>query len=172
MQCSCWFLKTSGHFPIFIHLLCQIFYFPTYTWYNSVLNCPEDNTLFRPLGTSTLPNVFYFWYLSLSCRAAIIYHDIHISWFPITKWCTDSASIRLSTFQAFCRTLKHFNQTIKKYFMALLSDIIHVLHFHSFIAKVTKWKSRNIIYVHFVFIYKSSCKMFNKHLSVNFKIYR
>ncbi len=51
---------------------------------------------------------------------------------------------RSSTFQAFCTSLKHLNQTINKNLMALLSDILHGLHFHSFITKVTKWKCRNI----------------------------
>ncbi len=93
----------------------------------------------------------YGHFTSYYTRAGIIYHDSNISQFCITRWWIDSASIRLSTIQAFCVTFFFFlNQIINKDLMALLSDILHGLHFQSFIANVTKWKCR--IYAHFVFI--------------------
>ncbi len=65
----------------------------------------------------------------------LIYHMM-VNWFSFYK--------ESSTFHTFCRTLHFKNQTINQDFMALLSDILHGLHFYSFFAKATKWKCRNM----------------------------
>ncbi len=110
-------------------------------------------------------------------RAGIINRDFDISQLCITEMVNRLNFYKIEDISNFLQNFTFFlNQTIIKYFMGTfvicwsgMSDSLHGLHLHNFIAKVTKLKYRNI-YVYFELIQKSTSKIFIYGCFLKFKV--